>query len=206
MSEAVYTSPEQVRNALVSQCYLLTGFLSNLLRRRFAVNTSLPSSIGRLRYAPEVANRTIEIGTRDEIKRTDWQLRPSIIIRRNSLTTKNLGIDEGKLVTFGNEVYSSHNTLYVGSHTVLCLSKTEAESELIALDTHLYINRFQAQIRKALCLLRIRVNDIGQTGLLKEDTQVFATPFTIFYAYDQPFVRYPITPNIRFINVNSTIG
>jgi len=116
-----------------------------------------------------------------------------------------MGFGEGRLSLFNSSLVANHNVLYVGSHTFLCCSTTEAESTLLALEAQQYFQRFQHHIRRGLKMLRLRVNDIGQSGLLKESRQVYATPFTVGYAYDRPFSVFPVQPAIRFVNVTQEL-
>ena len=205
MADQFITLPSAYKAVLKNQAYVFTGAVSRMLRLHFGRNDQLPSGIKHLKYSEDISQRRIDIVTRDEIKSLDWQRRPAIIIRRNSTTSERMGLAEGKLSNWNSERAVHHNTLYVGSHTVLCCAPTEAESELIAFEAQLYLNRFQHQIRHALCMLRMRISDIGQTGILQEARQKYATPFNIGYAYDQPFAVYPVSPDIRFINVNTKI-
>ena len=205
MPDPKITQPNDFQATKKNQAYILTGTLSKILRLHFSRNTELPDGIKNLKYSDNVAERRIDIVTRDEVHSLDYQRRPSIIVRRNSMTSQRIGIGEGRLSNWNSDRAVHHNTLYVGSHTLLCCSPIEAESELIAFESQLYINRFQHQIRRGLCMLRLRVSDIGQTGILRESRQVFATPFNISYAYDQPFAVYPVSPDIRFVNANTKI-
>lgn len=202
MIEQILTPPDNGNAPLQHQHLLIGGVIVKILRKLFSDPSRLPASL-RTHYNTDPTLSKLMITKRDSIQDHDWQRRPGIILRPNSLGTKRIGIGEGRLATHAPVGVENFNTLYIGSHTALCLSPRESESMLLAMLAQEHINRFQHEIRRGLCMLRLRVGDIGQPGLLKEARQLFATPFNIGYGYDQPYSVYPVSPKIRFINVNS---
>ena len=203
MAETILTSPEVTTEVIQDQYILMSGVIANILRDLFSDTARLPQSVRGLTYSSNIQQSRIDIGLREQILKQNWQSRPAIVVRPNSVTTRRMGIGEARKMMFRPAETDYHNILYIASHTVMCLSASETESMSMAAVGQKHFNVFQHQIRQALCMLRLRVGEIGQPGLLQEARQVYATPFTIGYAYDQPFAVYKIGPKVRFINVNA---
>ena len=205
MPEQILTPGTESLESVEHPVYYLPMVVSLLLRKHFSRSSQLPKSLENLVYSDDPALTKLHILLRDETSTINWASRPAMIIRRNSFKTSRMGFGEGRLSYFGSYNAASHNVLYVGSCTVLCCSHREAQSTQLALEAHQYLMRFQHQIRQGLRLMRLGVGEIGQAGILKEDRQVYATPFTLMFGYDRPFSVFPVSPPIRFINVKQEL-
>lgn len=203
MADQVITVPNDYAGPLTHKSYLFTGTAVKLIRKWYSNAQTLPSSLEARVWTSSSATTGLRIESRDAIRGHDWEARPALIVRENSLQSHRMGIGEGRLALYKPDLASWHNTMYIGSHTVLCCSAVEAESRLLALETQQLFQRFQHHIRHGMCMLRLRINDVGQTKFLKEARQIFATPFTIGYAFDEPYTVFPIAPRIRFVDINT---
>jgi hypothetical protein len=203
MTDQVLTQPSDYNQPVVHKSYLFTGMAVKLIRRWYSDANTLPAGLEARLWTPNSSTTKLRLESRYDILGHEWEARPAIVVRENSLQSHRIGIGEGRLSLYKPDLANWHNTMYVGSHTVLCCSATEAESRLLALETQQLFQRFQHHIRHGICMLRLRINDVGQTKFLKEARQIFATPFTIGYAFDEPFSVFPIAPRIRFIDINT---
>lgn len=201
MPEQLFTSP-QPETYLEHRSTLLSGMLIKTLRRWFSTSDTLPVSLQHLVWTASSNTTKLRIETRDQILGHDWEARPSVVVRENSMVSQRLGIGEGRLSLYRPSGVDWHNTLYVGSHTILCLSPLESESRMMALYVQQNLQRFQHCIRRGIGMLRLRVNEIGNSSLLRESRQTVATPITIGYVFDSPYVVFALGPKIRFIDLN----
>jgi len=119
---------------------------------------------------------------------------PKILIRREAVADQTVGIADGqRSAPIAQPIYE---TVSVCSVTIFAMSRVLDESDLLGFEIFEFLRHFRRKIRRQLKLKRMKVNQIGAVGILRDFPDFFATPVSLDYAYfDNPRVlieRFPI--------------
>lgn len=129
--------------------------------------------------------------------------RPALIIKRNAWKVLKLGIGDKWLGHTDEKGNVFHEIAIQGSSTIFCISNTGAETEILADEVFRELVGFSQLVRKALNLLMLKVEDIGELVILDESRENFVIPITLNYAYDHKWIvslanDAPIDTNFNF--------
>lgn len=175
----------------------MTGALIQWLRQHFASATNLED--------PGLALENTEFvwssgpDTRLAIESvTKWnpqlvESRPALIIKRNKMTWRRIAIDNRKHGYVDKKGRKSYAGLWIGSHTVFCISREGAECEKLGTEVYRELSQFAPAMRPVLCLMKLELEEYGEIGLLEEATEHFAVPVTIGYVFQDVWETRPLT-------------
>lgn len=117
--------------------------------------------------------------------------RPAIIIKRNAFRNLPMGIKNESMGTgiaaYPNEkgAISDYATLFVGSHTLFCIHKTGASTEILAGEVMTQLVAFSPAIRQDFGLRQFSVAEVGDPQLLTTEAfENYAVPITVGWAYE----------------------
>lgn len=131
------------------------------------------------------------------------ELRPAVIIKRNTCANMRRGIGDRRqgnpVDRFGDPHYV---TFWQGSHTLFCIGSTGAQAEYLASEVSRELVEFGPVILETLGLLRFQVTEIGAVGELEEATENFTVPVTVGYGYEERWVIHQQAPTIRRLSLS----
>jgi hypothetical protein len=178
---------------------ILTGAFLRILQNHFSTpsnieKVSLRDNIARL--DPEdttegVATKGIKIQPVWKWNPKDIELRPAIYIKRNALQTQKLGINDGLTVGLGTDqdgdlqTYKGdyHTVGVLGSHTLFCIGRTGAETEVLAYEVFREMHQFAPVVRRDLKLAKLAVTQMTDVSKLEEYDQNFTAGVVVGWAY-----------------------
>lgn len=139
--------------------------------------------------------------------------RPAIIIKRNSLKTRQLGLADGQALVqndLNNRVIPAEGVgvsqiAVTGSHSIFCLSPAPAEAELLATEVFSRLVQYQQAIQKEFLFNRFRVGELGEVSKIEEASEYFGVPVNIVYAYIDAWEVWTEAPFLKRIAVQANI-
>ncbi len=194
------------------QPLLITGFLRDLLVRQWSnsQNIVIPENKQYLWSEGDTSGILIESVYR---YRADLvQLRPAIMIKRNSFRNMQTGfggqIMGGGMVAYENEkgAISRHTTLFVGSHTLFCIHGTGASTELLATEVMTHLVACLHPIRQHLGLRQFSVTEVGAIQEIEESSENYVVPITIGWGYEHTWELKEQSLPLQAVNLTSILG
>ena len=205
------TVPEDRRFKQTNFCSLgprpqiMTGLFVSLLRQHFASADNIESAIFQARLfrnGPDEDGSTsvlIEDATVWTPGRT--QLRPGIIIKRNGwehqkrfTLDSTSGIDDQ-----GNVQYTK---LWRGSHTIFCIGREGAETEILVAETYRFLMHFGMVFRHYFGLLQFELLQIDALSMLEEEPENFVVPITVGYGWAESWTVQENIATLRDIRLS----
>lgn len=191
---------------LMASPQIMTGLFRDILQRHFASPDFIgESDLRKLIWrSGEQTNILIETAYRWRPELT--QLRPGIIIKRNSYRNVRLGVGDALQTPFVDQAGNRHfATSWLGSHTLFCITNSGAQTELLCSEVQRELTGFAEIIRGTLDLLRFQVLEIGPVSILEEAQENFAAPVTVTYAYVDKWSVRPQVPRLNNISLSLLI-
>ncbi len=204
---------------------VLTGLWVRLFREHFSNRDSLEfggwdepnDQLKDLIYieeggpaTPTAKNDTIQIKPVWEYSTKDPTRRPGIYAKRNKTTFERLAINDGLstgmprneqgLVVESPGEY--HTLMMLGSHTMFCVGRTGAETELIAQEVSNHVISFSPSLRQEYKMHQLRLVEIGEVGLLDEFVEHFVVPVVIGYALTYNWRLIQVQPFLKKIGLS----
>jgi hypothetical protein len=132
---------------------------------------------------------------------TRIQMRPAVLIRRNSIRAKREGLDD-ELKKAGPEQGREFVVTLHGSHTVFCLSAKPGHAEVLANETALYLLQSAPMIRGSLCFKGdFKLDEIGELGMVDGLGGQYVVPLTFSYVTDFAWSIAPDRPTLRHVDM-----
>jgi hypothetical protein len=141
-----------------------------------------------------------------------FSTRIAIYINRNDMQIQRLGINDGMTVGLGTDADGNLNTYegdkhevgVLGSHTLFCIGRSGAETEIVASEVFREVQHFAPILRQDLKLHRLVI--AGYTGInqLEEYDQHFVVAITIGWAYIEAWRLIPLAPWLKTLSINVT--
>lgn len=130
--------------------------------------------------------------------------RIAIYIKRNPIKTQRYGINDGLTTGLGKDsegqletLRGDYHTLAVlGSHTLFCIGRKGAETEVLAYEVFRELVQFGPAIRKDLKLHRFNVTEVTDVSRIEEYDQHFVAGVVVGWAY---FETWRIIPDAPFL-------
>jgi hypothetical protein len=192
---------------------VLTGAFGNILRDHFAdVNRIEADSLKDNVWVRQLTDTTEgAIGTGiliEPIFRWDPQSlgkRPAIYVKRNGQQIERYGINDGMQVGLGRDADGNlkinegerHTVGVLGSHTLFCIGRTGAETEILAGEVFREIQHFAPVLRQDLKLHKLAVTEVTEIQQLEEYDQHFIAAVVVGWAYMEVWRLVPQAPWLK---------
>lgn len=136
--------------------------------------------------------------------------RIAIYIKRNPLRTQKLGINHGMTSGLGKEEDGSLTTLrgeyhtigVLGSHTIFCIGRTGAETEVLGYEVFRELVQFGPAIRKDLKLHRLETTEMSDVNRIEEYDQHFVAAVVLGWAYLETWRIVPDAPWLKTLAID----
>lgn len=136
--------------------------------------------------------------------------RIALYIKRNPLRSQRYGINHGITSGLGKEADGSLTTLrgdyhtfaVLGSHTVYCIGRTGAETEVLGYEVFRELGQFGPAIRKDLKLHRWDVTEMTDINRIEEYDQHFVAAVVVGWAYFETWRIVPDAPWLKTLVID----
>ncbi len=140
----------------------------------------------------------------------DLTKRPGIYTKRNKTTFERIALDNGMTTGMPRNAAGLveespgeyHNLTVVGSHTLFCVGRTGAETELLGQEVSNHLAQFGPALRRALKLHRLQLTEVGEVSLLDEFVEHFVVPVVIGYALPYSWRLIQVQPFLKKIGLS----
>ncbi len=189
---------------------ILTGVMLRLLTRHFSVERGIQDpQLKSYIWSSNPRNTKILIVPVWHWLTVASQLRPAIVVKRNALRPRQLGIADGQALTAGelredtervpSNQEATSQIAVAGSHTIFALSEKSGEIELLSTEVWTRLIQYQQAIQKEFGFSRFRVAEIGPLAKLEEAPETFVVPITVAYAYIEAWSVWSTAPFLKRI-------
>lgn len=191
--------------------HVLTGVILRLLTRHF----STPKGIQDPQLKDFIWNRDPRVSKILIIPVWRWltlgaEARPAVVIKRNALRPRQLGIADGDAVVGGLDTGRvpaerpvSMQVAVTGSHTIFALASLPAQAELLGTEVATRLIQYQQAIQEEFMFNRFRVAEIGALSKVEEASEYFAVPVTVAYSYVEAWSVWSTAPFLKRITLKT---
>jgi hypothetical protein len=123
--------------------------------------------------------------------------RPAVIIKRGDWQTIKKGINN--FAGLSPEGFDEHAKLARGTHTLFCISREGAETELLAAEVYRFLLHFGPVFRQYFDLILFEVMGFGGLSELQEASETFVVPITVAYGWIESWTLRLHTPKLKRI-------
>ena len=186
------------------QPIILTGIIRQLLIRHFSTEDNLTELLKP--YVWNIDEKTTKIIIEPNIK-INWKLiemRPAIIIKRDTITAQKLAIDDFKSVGLAPGDGEHFIRGKVGSHTIFCIAENGGLAEILGQEVSDELTEFAPLIRRDLHFNRFEEAQVGEVMSVEESDKHFLVPVSVAYAYVKEWRLTPEAPWHKFFSVGTT--
>lgn len=184
---------------------LMTGLFVSLLRTHFSSEDNIENAIFRERLFREAPDEDgsgallIDDATVWAPGRTEK--RPGIIIKRDGWQhQKQLTLDSAAgYDEFGNTMYVK---LWRGSHTIFCIGREGAETEVLAAEVYRFLMHFGMIFRHYFGLLMFEVLEVGALSQLQDEPDNLTVPITVGYGWSESWTVQENIATLRDIRLS----
>jgi len=198
---------------------VLTGAFGRILRVHFSdpdtiEATSLKTAIWH-EQPQDTTEGSVETGILIEpIFRWDPQqlgTRPAVYVKRNGMRIERYGINDGLQTGLGVDAAGElkinegeqHFVGVLGSHTLFCIGRAGAETEILAGEVFREIQHFAPVLRRDLKLKKLAVTEVTEPQQLEEHDQHFAVAVVLGWAYFEKWRLVPQAPWLKGFNIGA---
>lgn len=189
------------------QALNVTGFLLWTIRRHFSLVSNIKdAALQQYIWAPQPDDTTINASESNILiepvtkvtgqPQQFLQMRPAVLVKRNSWTPKKLGIADW-VMPFGRnkldmskrpfdyalDTANHYEVLVVGSHTIFCIGGTGGEAEALGTEVFYELLEFAQLIRADLDLERFQINEVSPVAKLEESKEHYVVAIDVFYSF-----------------------
>jgi len=140
----------------------------------------------------------------------NFALRPAIYLKRNGMQTQRWGINDGLTIGLGRDAQGQlktyegeyHTVGVMGSHTLFCIGRAGAETEILASEVFREIQCFAPLLRRDLKLKRLNVTEVTEVNKLEEYDQHFVVAVVVGWYYFERWILRPIAPWLKSIAID----
>jgi hypothetical protein len=131
--------------------------------------------------------------------------RPAVYVKRNGQKIQRYGINDGLQVGLGKDDEGNlkinegeqHFVGVLGSHTLFCIGRTGAETEILAGEVFREIQHFVPVIRRDLKLKKLAVTEVTEPNQLEEYDQHFVVAVVLGWGYFEKWRLVPKAPWLK---------
>ena len=186
---------------------VVTGIIMQLLIRHFATADYIKTEqLKQYLWKPDsddAQDQTMIIAPNYRIRWQNIQSRPAIIIKRNTITSRKLAIDD----YFGPPEDEGDGDHFIrakqGSHTIFCVSKNGTVAEMLGAEVSDELTEFSPLIRRDLDFGRFEEQSIGEVLQVEEHNTHFAVPITVAYVFTHSWKLTPIAPYFKTASIST---
>lgn len=196
---------------------VLTGAFGRVLRDHFSnadliEAEALKNNVWR-EQPSDTTEGTVETGILIEpiFKWDPAQLgrRPAIYVKRNGQKTQRYGINDGLQTGLGVDEEGNlkinegeqHFVGVLGSHTLFCIGRSGAETEILQGEVFREIQHFAPVLRRDLKLKKLAVTEMTEPQLLQEYDQHFVVAVIVGWAYFEKWRLVPRAPWLKSLQL-----
>ncbi len=196
---------------------VLTGAFGRLLRDHFSDPNLIEAASLKDNVWHTQPQDTTEgsVGTGiliEPIFKWDPQLlgkRPAVYVKRNGQQIQRYGINDGLQVGLGKDSEGNlkinegeeHFVGVLGSHTLFCIGRTGAETEILSGEVFREMQHFVPVLRRDLKLKKLAVTEVTEPQQLEEYDQHFAVAVVLGWGYFEKWRIVPQAPWLKGLNV-----
>jgi hypothetical protein len=185
---------------------LITGYFVDHLRRHFAGELG----IGEYHLRDLIWKLTDDTGILVESiwkwKPETTEKRPGILVKPNAYTNFRASFGDqlhgGGIDREGNPRFE---TFWIGSHTVFCIGRKGAETEILGAEVQRELTQMASVICRCLGLQKYHVREIGAISEIEEAKENFVVPITIAIAYSESWTIRALAPVLRGVTLSSLL-
>lgn len=200
------------------QPHIITGILLQLVREHFADPERIkspylksciwvPKEDDQVTPDPEATQILIDPVYRWNL--TTTQMRPAVVIKRNALTPRKVGIAHNRSFGLGEDDYpeagSKHSAFLEGGHTLFCIARDGGAVEVLATEVSQHLYQFAPVIQREFCFGLFELAQIGEVSVLEESEEHFVVPIVLHYAYEDRWLLAKQEPRLKGVSVNARI-
>lgn len=130
------------------------------------------------------------------------QQRPSIMVKRNRVSTQRLGLDDGWTLGLNPDREGDYKTrMIIGSHTCFCIGGSGAEAEMVGQEVFDELMEFSPVIRKDFLFHRFTVTEISEVNKLEESDEHFVAAVVVGWAHSQDWRIVQEAPFLKTLEI-----
>lgn len=192
---------------------ILTGILLRLLTRHFSTPKGIQEpQLKSYIWNPDPAASKILIVPVWQWNTRAVQKRPALVLKRNSLEPRTLGLGDGQAVipalsdvNVPADAPAGCQVAMSGSHTIFALSEQPVEAELLSTEVFMRLMQYQQAIQDEFGFNRFRVAEVGPVARLEESSETFAVPVSVGYAYVESWQIVTAAPYLKRVVLETNI-
>lgn len=193
------------------QAQLITGFLRDLLIRQWTDSTNIIHPMLKKSLWSAENSTGILIETVHRYQPTLVGKRPAIMIKRNPMKNMKLGLlnkihGGGDFRQIEKGAFERFATVFVGSHTLFCISRTSPGAEILATEVANQVMEFSPVISRDLNLRFFSVTDIDTIHELEEETENYVVPVNVGWMYEHSWELKRESLPLKTISLASILG
>lgn len=140
------------------------------------------------------------------------QQRPALVIKRNALQTRQLGLGDGQAIVPGlssekipanQEVVSQ--IAVAGSHTIFAIAAVPTQAELLSTEVATRLIQYAQAIQNEFDFSKFRVAEIGALAKIEESSEHFVVPITVAYTYVDAWTVWSAAPLLKQLVVETNV-
>lgn len=162
---------------------LISGIIRDILKHHFARVDSIEAPVLKTADWRNALSTGILIETITRWRGDLVEKRPAVIIKRNAF--RNVRIVRDDLQGVDEHGDPNYITLWVGSHTIFCIHKTGASTEILANEVQRLLTGFGPEIRDTFDFKKFQATEVGTLAEIEEATESFVVPVTLGWAYEE---------------------
>ena len=192
---------------------VLTGVVLHLMTRHFSVAKGIqdPRLKGFIWSASPQESRILIVPVWRWLTPGSQQ-RPAIVVKRNALRPRQLGLADGQAIVPGldpDKIPANQETVsqvaMVGSHTIFAIGAVPAQAELLSTEISTRLIQYAQAIQSEFGFNRFRVAEIGALAKVEESSEHFAVPVTVAYTYVDAWIVWSAAPFLKRIVVETSM-
>lgn len=184
---------------------IMTGLFCSLLQSHFSSADNIESAIYRERI---FRNGPDEDGSGHLLidDATVWtpgrtSKRPGIIIKRNAWQhQKRFTLDSSDTIDVDGNI--QYTKLWNGSHTIFCIGREGAETEILAAETYRFLMHFGMVFRQYFGLLSFEILEVGALASLEDEPDNMTVPITVGYSWAETWLVQENVATLRDIRLS----
>lgn len=192
---------------------ILTGIALRLLTRHFSVKKGIqdPRLKGFIWSANPAGSKILIVPVWRWLTPGSQQ-RPAIVVKRNALRPRQLGLADGQAVVPGldpNKIPANQEMVsqvaMAGSHTIFAIAAVPVQAELLSTEIATRFIQYAQAIQSEFGFSRFRVAEIGALAKVEESSEHFVVPVTVAYTYVDAWTVWSSAPFLKRIVVETSV-
>lgn len=196
---------------------ILTGAFLRFLQEHFSRETNIENeTLKQSVFKPQPGDTTeglVPTGILiDPIYRWNYEnfsQRLAIYVKRNGMRIERYGINDGLTTGLGRDSEGNMKTYEgeyhvvggLGSHSIFCIGRSGAETEILASEVFRQIQHFIPVLRRDLKVKKLAVTEVTEIQQLEEYDQHFAVAVVVAWGYFEKWRLVPDAPWLKGFSI-----